>query len=331
MLTFATSNNITTHLEQKSRLTKQAQRIMAKSLSEQVSEIKNGRMAKSAKVIELLKLGITRDEITIILGNDAGAYIPATSKKFTVTFGVEMETYNVDRSLIQRIGAENGLPLEYQGYNHHDSNSVFKFVTDGSIRNAQGYSDSGCIECVTPVLKGRNGLASLKKACATLNAAGAKVNRTTGLHVHIGAKDLTGEQYVSVFVNYQMLETLIDTFMAGSRRANNNTYCESIIGKRLANCHTQEDVCNAFGNDRYFKVNACSWSRHRTIEFRQHQGSTDYEKISNWISFCAKLVVWSRDNRLTRPIASIDEIPFLTNDEKAYFKRRQREFARQAQ
>lgn len=204
-------------------------------------------------------------------------------------------------------------------------------MTDGSIRNAQGYSDSGCIECVTPVLKGRNGLASLKKACATLNAAGAKVNRTTGLHVHIGAKDLTGEQYVSVFVNYQMLETLIDSFMAGSRRANNNTYCMTLRGKRLANCHTQEDVLNAFGNDRYYKVNACSWSRHRTIEFRQHQGSTDYEKISNWISFCAKLVVWSRDNRLTSPIASIDEIPFLTNDEKAYFKRRQREFARQAQ
>ena len=294
---------------------------MAKSLSEQVSDIKNGRMAKGAKVIELLKLGITRDEITIILGNDAGAYIPATTKKFTVTFGVEMETYNVDRAALLTKAAENHLPLEYQGYNHHDSNSVFKCVSDSSI------SGINPIECVTPVLKGRNGLSSLKNACATLNAVGAKVNKSTGLHVHIGAKDLTGEQYVSVFVNYQMLETLIDSFMAGSRRANNNTYCMTLRGKRLANCHTQEDVCNAFGNDRYYKVNACSWSRHRTIEFRQHQGSTDYEKISNWISFCAKLVVWSRDNRLTSPIASIDEIPFLTNDEKTYFKRRQRVLA----
>ena len=140
-----------------------------KSLSEQVNEVKNSRMGKAAKVTELLKLGITRDEITIILGNDAGAYIPATTKKFTVTFGVEMETYNVDRAALLTKAAENHLPLEYQGYNHHDSNSVFKCVSDSSI------SGINPIECVTPVLKGRNGLASLKNACATLNAVGAKV------------------------------------------------------------------------------------------------------------------------------------------------------------
>jgi hypothetical protein len=295
-----------------------------KSLSEQVSEIKNGRMAKSAKVAELLKLGITRDEITIILGNDAGAYIPAKTKKFVVTFGVEMETYNVDRARLIALARQNGLPLEYQGYNHHDSNRVFKCVSDGSI------SGVNPIECVTPILKGRNGLAALKNACKTLNEAGAMVNKSTGLHVHIGAKDLTAEQYVSVFVNYQMLETLIDSFMANSRRANNGFYCQSIKGKYIKTCNTHEEVYNALGGSRYYKVNPCSWSRHQTIEFRQHQGSTDYEKISNWVSFCAKLVVWSRDNRLTRPIDSIDEIPFLTNDEKAFFKRRQREFARQA-
>lgn len=287
-------------------------------------------MGKAAKVQELIKLGITRDEITIILGNDAGAYIPATSKKFVVTFGVEMETYNVNREQIQQIALQNGLPIEYQEYNHHDSHSVFKFVTDGSIENARGYSDDTCIECVTPVLKGRNGLASLKKACATLNAAGAKVNKTTGLHVHIGAKDLSGEQYASVFQNYQMMELLIDSFMAESRRANNGFYCKSLRGKYLSSCHTQEAVKIALGCSRYFKVNPCSWSRHQTIEFRQHQGSTDFEKISNWVSFCAKLVVWSRDNRLTSPISSIDDIPFLTNDEKAFFKRRQRAFARQS-
>ena len=279
-------------------------------------------MGKAAKVVELMKLGITRDEITIILGNDAGAYIPATTKKFTVTFGVEMETYNVDRESLIAKAAENNLPLEYQGYNHHDSNRVFKCVSDGSITGINP------IECVTPVLKGRNGLAALKNACATLNAVGAKVNKSTGLHVHIGAKDLTPAQYANVFYNYQMLESLIDSFMAESRRANNNGYCMSLRGKYLRTCETREEVYQALGGSRYYKVNPCSWSRHQTIEFRQHQGSTDFEKISNWVSFCAKLVVWSRDNRMTRAFASIDDIPFLTNDEKAFFKRRQRTFAR---
>ena len=295
-----------------------------KSLSEQVNEVKNSRMGKAAKVVELMKLGITRDEITIILGSDAGAYIPATTKKFTVTFGVEMETYNVNREMLVAKAAENNLPLEYQGYNHHDSNRVFKCVSDGSIEGINP------IECVTPVLKGRNGLAALKNACATLNAVGAKVNKSTGLHVHIGAKDLTPAQYCNVFYNYQMLESLIDSFMAESRRANNNGYCMSLRGKYLRTCETREEVYQALGGSRYYKVNPCSWSRHQTIEFRQHQGSTDFEKISNWVSFCAKLVAWSRDNRMTRAIASIDEIPFLTNDEKTFFKRRQRVFARQS-
>lgn len=295
-----------------------------KSLSEQVNEVKNSRMGKAAKVVELMKLGITRDEITIILGSDAGAYIPATTKKFTVTFGVEMETYNVNREMLVAKAAENNLPLEYQGYNHHDSNRVFKCVSDSSIEGINP------IECVTPVLKGRNGLAALKNACATLNAVGAKVNKSTGLHVHIGAKDLTPAQYCNVFYNYQMLESLIDSFMAESRRANNNGFCMSLRGKYLRTCETREEVYQALGGSRYYKVNPCSWSRHQTIEFRQHQGSTDFEKISNWVAFCAKLVSWSRDNRMTRAIASIDEIPFLTNDEKAFFKRRQRVFARQS-
>lgn len=292
-----------------------------KSLSEQVNEVKNSRMGKAAKVNELLKLGITRDEITIILGNDSGAYIPATTKRFTVTFGVEMETYNVDRASLLAKAAENHLPLEYQGYNHHDSNRVFKCVSDSSI------SGINPIECVTPILKGRNGLASLKNACATLNAVGAKVNKSTGLHVHIGAKDLTPEQYCNVFANYQMLESLIDTFMANSRRENNNFFCKSLRGKYLRHCHTREEVYEALDGSRYYKVNPCSWERHQTIEFRQHQGSTDFEKISNWVSFCAELVVWSRENRLTRPVTSIDDIPFLKVAEKTYFKRRQRVLA----
>jgi hypothetical protein len=74
--------------------------------------------------------------------------------------------------------------------------------------------------------------------------------------------------------------------------------------------------------NRYFKVNAVSYSRHKTIEFRQHQGSTDFAKISNWVRFCAKLVEFSKRNKLQAPIASINDIPFLTATEKRFFNQR---------
>jgi hypothetical protein len=79
-------------------------------------------------------------------------------------------------------------------------------------------------------------------------------------------------------------------------------------------------------NNRYYKINPISYLRHGTIEFRQHQGSTSYEKISKWIEFCVKLVDWSRENRLTDYVRTIDEIPFLNAAEKRYFKARKEQF-----
>lgn len=70
-----------------------------------------------------------------------------------------------------------------------------------------------------------------------------------------------------------------------------------------------------------------SYSRHKTIEFRQHQGTTDYKKILNWVMFCGKLVEWSKKNRLTANVTSVDELPFLTAAEKKFFKARIAELA----
>ena len=77
-----------------------------------------------------------------------------------------------------------------------------------------------------------------------------------------------------------------------------------------------------FYGDRYYKVNAESYTRHKTIEFRQHQGSTNYKKIEMWVKFCAKLVGWSRNNVFTS-----EDIPFLNKEEKAFFQSRKDAFA----
>lgn len=87
------------------------------------------------------------------------------------------------------------------------------------------------------------------------------------------------------------------------------------------------DVYSAFNGDRYYKINVCSWQRHNTIEFRQHGGTTNYEKIQKWATFCLKLVAWSAENRLTAEIRSINEIPFLTAAEKRYFTNRANQIA----
>ncbi len=286
-----------------------------KTLNEQVNDIKVANTSMASKKAALAKLGITPYEISIILSGVEGAV------KGRFTFGVEMECF-VNRGAIRIAAERTSMEYEYEGYNHRDGHSYFKFTTDSSVR---GMADP--VECVSPVLTGNDGKRMLKNACKTLNIANAKVNATCGLHVHIGAAKLTDKQYCNVFVNYMYLEAIIDTFMAPSRR--DNEYARSIQDHKysLEQAVTIQNVQNGLHNSRYHKINPMSYNRHKTIEFRQHAGTTNYEKIINWVNFCGKLVIWSKKNRLTAPVASIDEIPFLNAEEKSFFKARASHFA----
>ncbi len=280
-------------------------------MNEEIQEIKNMKGSKAAKKEAFIKLGLRKYEIELLLSE-----LPKQVREVhKFTFGVEIECL-VAASLMRESATRNAMPFRYEGYNHTDNNHYYKFVSDSSIRGENP------IECVSPVLTGKAGMKSLENCCKALNEAGAQVNISTGLHVHIGAANLSDKAYVNVFENYQKLERVIDTFMARSRRANNSQWCRTLQGKDFSWCTTKSDIYDEMNGNRYFKVNACSYARHQTIEFRQHQGSTDFEKISNWVNFCAKLVAWSKKNVLSSEVTSIDEIPFLTKKEKSFFESR---------
>lgn len=316
--TFATSNkkndthNLHTTLRTQGKRINTATYTM-KNLNDMVKDILNAKSSKAAKKRAILELGLTNYEAELLT-----ACTENVSRRKSYTFGVEIEMLVPSYAVIERAEA-NSLPIRYENYNHN-TKRYFKFISDGSI------CGENPIECVSPVLNSRDGFKTLELACKTINEAGAVVNRSTGLHVHIGAADLTEEAYSNVFQNYKMLELLIDSFMSRSRRLNNNRYCQS-----LKDCNfdglTRTNVLDAVHHCRYYKVNACSYSNYKTIEFRQHQGTTSYEKISHWVKFCAKLVEWSKTHRLTEIVASVDGIEFLNKEEKKFFKNRQIELA----
>lgn len=287
-----------------------------KTLNEEIQAIKAAKTSLATKKAALAKLGVTPYEIAIVLSD------VETPTRGRFTFGVEMECFVAPGS-IRTAAAETGMAYQYERYNHNDGHAHFKFTTDASVR---GYADP--VECVSPVLNGSQGQKALKNACKTLNMAGARVNHTCGLHVHIGAANLNEQQYANVFYNYAMLEHLIDSFMASSRRDNRYAHTLRDHVNELRYCTTREAVQRYLNYDRYHKVNPQSYRAHKTIEFRQHQGTTNYQKIMNWVMFCGKLVLWSKKNRLQAAPASIDDIPFLTAKEKSFFKARVNEMAR---
>lgn len=284
-----------------------------KSLNEQISDIMSMNASNVTKRNELIKLGLDAIEVHYLLSTKAWQGSGFDFSK--LTFGVEIEAYNFTRANLINNSTRKGLSVHSEGYNHADNQHYYKIVSDGSLTG----NDTN--EVVSPILQGNEGLDSLKRLCEALSEIDAKVNRSCGLHVHIGAANMTDAHYIRIVRNYQKLEAVIDTFMPLSRRANYNRYCHSLQGIDFSHCTTKRQIAAAMSYDRYFKINAMSYDRHQTIEFRQHSGTVDYTKISNWIAFIANLVKYSEKNEIT-VCATIDEIPFLNAEQKAYFNNR---------
>jgi hypothetical protein len=202
-------------------------------------------------------------------------------------FGIEIE-FKSNRQAVADYMNAHGVSCVIEGYNH-TTKSHWKIVTDASAE----------FELVSPPIHGTDGLRQLKIACDALSAAGAKVDRTCGLHVHHDANDLTTRQFANVFALYIKLEETIDTFQPESRRGNNNHYCASLALTaseknaklaQLKKAKTIEEIAGSVFCGRYFKVNAQSYLRYGTVEFRQHSGTIEYEKMYNWILLTQRIV-----------------------------------------
>lgn len=257
---------------------------------------------------------------------NAGALrTPFTPGRFERSFGVEIENYGVTRAALLAELRAQGLEAHEEGYNHA-TRPYWKIVSDGSVSGPDAF------ELVSPVLRGYEGLEDLARACRALKVCGAQVNATCGLHVHLGAQDLSVENMRNLVRNYLVLEPTIDQIMPPDRRASNNRYCLSLQGSRtLAEAERQilaattaeqlGTAANA-GSSRYHKVNMQSFFRQGTIEFRQHSGSTDFEKISFWVKFLANLVDYSKQRLLPHNLPVAEFTTFNPRDIATYYTRR---------
>ena len=290
-----------------------------KSLNETINEVMKEKSTRSTKRTKLIKLGLRAGDIEYIFSQFAVTAERKAKSAFDfskLTFGVEIECYNVVRSSLIEKGREKGLQVHSEGYNHIDNSHYYKIVSDSSLRG----NDTN--EVVSPILKGKKGLGSLKALCQALSDVDAKVNVSCGLHVHIGAAAMSDMHYCRVVRNYQKLEPVIDSFMPNSRRGNNSHWCKSLQMFDFSWCTTKRDIYSVMRGDRYHKVNPVAYHAHKTIEFRQHSGTVEYDKISNWVMFLAKLIEYSYEKELEGQVTSIEDIPFLTDKEKQYFVNR---------
>ena len=222
-------------------------------------------------------------------------------------FGVEIEFIDAPADRVIEELRREGISCQYEGYNH-DNHGRWKLVYDASVYNKNG--ERG-LELVSPPLSGLEGLARLGKACRALNRAGAKINKTCGLHVHHDMRDADINVFKGLFYLYWRFENTIDNLMPNSRRGNNNKYCRSVhyinieCFKKIKSITDLRAFFSGWmqtGQDwRYLKLNFNAYVRHGTIEFRQHSGTIEFEKIKNWVLFTRAMINAAFDIKIAVP------------------------------
>lgn len=188
------------------------------------------------------------------------------------TFGIEIEAFNCDRAHLASVLRDNGIEARTETWNH-STRPYWKVTTDSTIRGFAPF------ELVSPILKGQDGLLQVKKVCEILNSLNVKVNKSCGLHVHHDAGDFRTNNFENLFWLYKKAETAIDSLVSRSRR-NGNTFCKTLRQKSFGRMRY----------DRYHKVNLTAYEDHGTVEFRQHNGTIDCNKITNWIQLTQLMV-----------------------------------------
>ena len=313
-------------------------------MNEQIQNILNENGTKTSKIQKLLALGLTRRQVADLVANGnygfvqnvykrmmqgltntaaqtAATIAPAIDYAFNRNFGIEIEAYNCTRERLARELTAAGINVQVEGYNHTDHTDHWKLVTDSSL------SGNNTFELVSPILHGEQGLEELEKVCWVLDLCNAKVNDTCGLHVHMDAAEFDLTTWKNLILTYKRLEGVIDNFMPHSRR--NNHYCKALTAiteNSIKHARNIGELRAAFFHNRYHKVNLEAYARHRTVEFRQHGGSTNFTKMSAWIHFLAKMITFAKQGQVNAG-TTLQNIPFLTESEKLYLKIRTKKLA----
>lgn len=215
-----------------------------------------------------------------------------------LTFGVELEvilprghTDDQGRAELAAMMCEEGAECASETYNHR-TRQHWKIVTDATI----GHENA---EVVSPILQGDDGFDQIKRVCRAMERFGCRVNRQTGFHVHVGVGQF-GHQigfFKELVRTYAKFEPIIDQLVSRSRRGNNNQWCRPIrFTPEIDQAATLRDLRYAYGGNRYHKVNLEAFTVHGTVEFRQHQGTTNAEKITRWVTLCLRMVEHAAKN-----------------------------------
>lgn len=180
-------------------------------------------------------------------------------------------------------------------------------ITLCSVRDDGSLGGDGYIGVeVTVLFNAAHGFDKLYKVCKILNKAGATVDSSCGLHVHIDQGLQTREESLAIGRQFGKFLPILGKLVPASRR--NNRFCALAVSE--------------VRGERYFAVNMTSLTKHKTIEIRLHSGTTDASKIQNWVTLLQAIVNGPRVTHKIETFQGLIDSLKLNAELVEYFDRR---------
>jgi len=252
-------------------------------------------------------------------------------------FGVEVEMTGITRrQAAEALAAYFGTSPQYLG-TYYDTwgvtdpeGKVWKLMSDSSIKpekkTAGGYisasgMDSGeyRVEMVTPKLTYAE-LLKFQECVRRVRKAGAKVNGSCGIHVHVDGKNHTPASLTRLMnfaigrqdLFYEALEigdranrwckkmnsTLLKAMQSDSEKTKSSI--ERIWYSAANDGYTGGINHEHYNTSRYHGVNLHAFFTKGTVEFRLFNGTTHAGKIKAYVQFCLAMSAWAIDCQDTR-------------------------------
>jgi hypothetical protein len=201
-----------------------------------------------------------------------------------ITFGIEIET-SIPSAVAQTrvsVGAyHNGNPVTVAPM---FNGAAWKAERDCSIMSPAGYVPC---EFVSPVLKGEAGVTHLIAFVEWLNAIGAKVNDSCGVHIHIGVSSFFSEpvdqaRFVKILSRLASRNSVALYAQTGSIKRESGNFCHraSLADRKAITKACRAADLTRIDVGRYQLLNLTNLKNHkRTVEFRCFAGTTNIHKI----------------------------------------------------
>lgn len=234
------------------------------------------------------------------------------------------------RTRDHHVGVEIEFISKYNKYElaqllfQNDVHEFVQLVKDESLRAEGEFKFTHELTVLAPEQMIHVVLARVLKAIN--DNEGSRVAKRCGLHVHL---DMRNRDRKRCFYNLTKAQTIMYAMNPRSRVDGTQSDGEKdiVYSKRIDmdDIDTAVATLNAAGNReaRYYGINPLALDRHQTLEIRIHSGSTNLDKISNWVKILTAIV--NKEDKVNSEFTQVEDFCKYYNLDEAmtsYIKER---------